>query len=345
MGKGLRLLSALLICLIVSACNPMPPAASVVVSSPAAEERLLSDLRAQYRNAALIVSGECVGSHIDASGNTCYDLTVTKVYAGNAKAGDIVHCTTGPMATGETYLLFLGQGEDVNYSEDLTGYSLISGAPMPIVDSEVIWDGKRISLDALQKEILALSTVISAPAPVYYYDSISSLTAAADEIFIGKVTRLPQMKDTSFSIRNGGAVEKAQYSASIVTVEVYGVMKGSPSYGDELQMVFSPERIGGMLDATTLQHMELTAGQTPRLQPGGVYVFFLTKGPDAKQPYHFPVNPLQGILPLSGDTLHVPSANIPLRPYDKLSTLVQAINSVQAVMPPREDSPALVVEE
>ncbi len=345
MGKGFRLLSALLVCLILSACTPIPPATNVVVSSPAAEERLLSDLRAQYRNASLIVSGECTGNHIDASGNTCYDLNITKVYAGNAQIGDIVHCTTGPMNTGETYLLFLGTGEDVNYAEDLTGYSLISGAPMPIVDSEVIWDGKRISLDALQKEIQALSTVISAPAPVYYYDSVSSLTLAADEIFIGKVTRFPQMKDTAFSVRNGGAVEKAQYSASIVTIEAYGVMKGALSYGDELNMVFSPERIGGMMDATTLQHMELTAGQTPRLQLGGVYVFFLTKGPDSKQPYHFTVNPLQGVLPLSGDTLHVPAANIPLKPYDKLSALVQAIKSAQAVTPPREDSPALVVEE
>lgn len=345
MGKGFRLLSALLVCLFLSACTPTPPAASVVVSSPAAEERLLSDLRAQYRNASLIVSGECAGSHIDASGNTCYDLTVTKVYAGNAKIGDTVHCTKGPMNTGETYLLFLGQGEDVNYAEDLTGYSLISGAPMPIVDSEVIWDGKRISLDALQQEIQTLSTVISAPAPIYYYDSISSLTAAADEIFIGKVTKFPQMKDTAFSIRNGGAVEKAQYSASIVTIEAYGVMKGSLSYGDELNMVFSPERIRGMLDAATLQHMELTAGQTPYLQLGGVYVFFLAKGPDDKQPYHFPVNPLQGALPLSGDTLYVPAANSALKPYDKLSALVQALKSAQAVTLPREDSPSLVVEE
>ncbi len=343
MGKGFRLLSALLVCLVLSACTA--PATNIVVSSPAAEERLLSDLRAQYRNASLIVSGECVGNHIDSSGNTCYDLSVAKVYAGNAKVGDIVHCTTGSMNTGESYLLFLGQGVDVNYAEDLTGYSLISGAPMPIVDSEVIWDGKRISLDALQQEIQALSTVISAPAPIYYYDAISSLTAASEDIFIGKVTRLPQMKDTAFSIRNGGAVEKAQYSASVVTVEAYGVMKGSLSYGDELQMVFSPERIGGMLDFTTLQHMELTAGQTPRLQLGGVYVFFLTKGPDAKQPYHFPVNPLQGILPLSGDTLHVPAANSALKAYDKLSALVQALKSAQVVTMPREDSPSLVVEE
>lgn len=345
MGKGFRLLSALLVCLILSACTSTPPATSVVVSSPAAEERLLSDLRAQYRNASLIVSGECIGSHIDASGDTCYDLTVAKVYAGNAKIGDTVHCTTGPMNTGETYLLFLGQSKDVNYSEDLIGYSLVSGTPMPIVDSEVIWNGKRISLEAVQQEIQTLSSVISAPAPVYYYDSIAALTADADEIFIGKVTRFPQMKDTAFSVRNGGAVEKAHYSASIVTIEAYGVMKGSLSYGDELNMVFSPERIGGMLDAATLQHMELSTGQAPYLQLGGVYVFFLTKGPDDKQPYHFPVNPLQGILPLSGDTLYIPAANKALQPYDKLSALVQAIKSAQAVTLPQDDSPSLVVEE
>lgn len=345
MGKGLRFLSALFICLLLSACAA-PATKNVVVSSPAAEERLLSDLRTQYRNASLIVAGECIGSHIDASGNTCYDLLVKKVYAGNAAIDDIVHCASGPMNKGESYLLFLGQGQDVNYAEDIVGYTLLSEAPKPIVDSEVIWDGKRISLAALQQEIAALASVVSAPAPVYYYDSLSKLAASSEEIFIGKVTSLPQMKDTAFSIRNGGAVERAQYSAAIATVEAYGVMKGALSYGDRIDMVVSPDRMNSMLDAATLQHVELPASQAPSLRLGGVYVFFLMKGPDSKQPYYFSINPLQGFVPLSGDMLNAPVQNAAIRPYNKLASLVQALKAVQASASVYEESaPSLVVEE
>ena len=327
MSKRLSLLCyALLACFLLISCAA--PAASVSVSSTGSEERVLSDVRTQYRNAKLIVAGICTGSHIDTAGETCYDLSVTKVYAGRAAVGDAIHCASNSMNMGESYLLFLQEGPDVNYSEDTSGYTL-DGQPRQIVDNEVIWDGKRLSLQEFQSEIQQLGSIISAPAPVYYYDSLNGLAAAADNVFIGRVQSLPQAEDMAFSIRNGGTVEKLQYSSSIATIEVYGVMKGALSYGDTLQMVMSPGRVDSTLDSSTLTHMDFTAGQTPFLQQGGVYVFFLIKGPDVKQPYFFPVNPVQGYVALIGDTLHVCKANAPLQGYIKLPALADAIQRVQ----------------
>lgn len=340
-AKALRFASVLLCCLLLlSACAS--PATKVVV--PQEEDRVLTNVRTQYRNANLIISGVCKGSHIDADGATCYDLSVTKIYAGNASLGDTIHCTKGEMTEGESYILFLGQDEDVHFAEDTTGYTLLSSSPLPIVDSEVIWDGKRLSLDTLQQEIDQLSSVISAPA-VYYYDTLSALAEATDEIFIGRVEYLPDMANKTFSIRNGGAVEKLQCNTSSVVIEAYGSIKGSLDYGQRITMIHCPERVSGMLDAATLQHTEITASQAPRLQEGSVYLFFLCHGPDAKQNYWFPVNPVQGFVPLSGDMLFVCNANKPLLPFNKLSPLVQVLQSSFNQSAQNAQSPALNVEK
>lgn len=337
----LRFAAVLLCCLLLlSACAS--PATNVVV--PQEEERVLTDVRTQYRNATLIVSGVCNGNHIDADGATCYDLNITKIYAGKASTGDTIHCTKGEMIQGESYLLFLGQDDDVHFAEDTSGYTLLSNSPLPIVDREVIWDGKRLSLDSLQQEISQLSSVISASA-IFYYDTLSALTQAADEIFIGRVEYMSDMKDKTFSIRNGGSVEKLQCNTSSTVIEAYGSIKGSFEYGQRITMIHCPERISGMLDASTLQHTEITVNQAPRLQEGSVYLFFLNHSPDAKQDYWFPVNPVQGYVQLSGDMLYVCNANKPLLPFQKLSPLVKILQSSLEQYARVDLNPSLSVEE
>ncbi len=343
MAKTLRLFSAVLCCLLLSACAS--PIKNNMISSPQSEERVLTDVRTQYRNASLIVSGLCKGSHVDANGDTCYDLSVSEVYAGQAGIGDTIHCTYGAMNEGESYLLFLGQGDDVNHAEDTTGYKLLSDAPLPIKDSEVIWGGRRLPLNTLKQEITQLDSIISAPAPVYYYDTLSELADAADEIFIGRVDQLPDMTSQAFSIRNGGTVEKIQCNSSAVTVEAYGSIKGSLEYGQRITLIHCPERVSGMLDSSTLQHTQFTESQAPRLQKGGLYVFFLSSGPDSKQNNYFSINPIQGFIPLSGDSLFVCDANEPLEAFNKLSPLVQALQSAMDQYNGAPQSPALSVEK
>ncbi len=140
----------LILTLVCSACS-VPISAPIASSFP--DEKLLSDVRADYRNASLIVSGVCTGSQTYANGELCYYIDVEVVYAGDASVGDRVECGSYVMQTGERYLLFLKTGEDVDYAEDTLGYSLLSEAPLPILDEAVLMDGKRLALDAFAAEI------------------------------------------------------------------------------------------------------------------------------------------------------------------------------------------------
>lgn len=346
MNKALRVLGALLCCLVLSACAA--PVSGQVVHSLQDEERLLSEVRVQYRDAALIVEGICTGEHINADGFTCYDMEIEKILAGNASAGDMVHCTSSAMQDGERYVLFLSAGEDVHYAEDISGYNLLSEGPLPIVEEDVLWNGKKLSLSALEAELDTLMREISVPAPVLYYQSLQALVEASDEIFIGRLVDLPPMSGHSFAIRNGGTMEKAQYNASIVTVEVFGSIKGAfGTYGQTLEFVYSPERVGGMLDSTTLLPTDYSVRHVPDLQEEEIYLFFLIAGADSKQPYYFPVNPVQSAVKISGDVLLSTYANKPMYEYGTLTAAVEAIHQVLSANSESHagETPPLVVEE
>ncbi|MDL2257903.1 hypothetical protein LJC42_01925 [Eubacteriales bacterium OttesenSCG-928-K08] len=336
----------LLCCFLFSACSAPSSFTQGTVSS--AEERVLTDVRTQYRNASLIVRGDCCSTHINSDGLECHDMDVTEVLAGNASVGDRIHIPNGGMTKDQSYLLFLGEGEDVPHAEDVTGYTLLLDAPLPIVDSEVIWEGKRLSLNALKEELEQLGTIVSAPAPVSYYDQLDALTEAADEIFIGEIVSLPEMSTYSLSIRDGGATEKAQYEASLATIRVRGSIKGSVGrYNSELQLFYCPERVSGMLDASTLQLTQFDSSSLLELKEGGTYLFFLLNSPDAKQDYYFPINPIQGFVEISQDDLYASSSNTPVLPYDTLTSLVRALHDALDWSQPgyEEKTPPLVVGE
>lgn len=320
-------------------------APATTLSTSQGEERVLSDVRVQYRNASLVVSGVSEGSHMDSTGALCYDISALEVFAGDAQVGDKIHCSSHAMQQGEQYLLFLSEGEDVHYAEDTLGYEVLSDTLMPIQDNEALLDGKRLSLDTLRKELEELGSIINAPAPVYYYDTVAGLAEAADEIFIGRVAAISPMENRDFSIRHGGSVEKVQYDAEIATVETYGAIKGAFSYGQRIELLLSPNRIVGMLDATTLQPMNYSAGDAARLQENGIYLFFLINGPDSKQPYFFTVNPIQGFASYVGEDIYANGYNKPLRAYSKMAPLVLDLQQALDRTAITEENPALIVEE
>lgn len=347
MSKRVQVLAGLL-CLLVLCCAcsaPIIAPTSVTPGPSQQQEKLLSDVRTQYRNASLVISGVCEGDHIDATGATCYDIRVTEVHAGNANVGDLVHCRSHAMQEGESYLLFLNEGEDVHYAEDTLEFSLLSDEPLPILDGNVVLNGQRLDLKTFNEEISRLSNVIHAPAPIYFYNSLEELVDAADEIFIGRVRDLTATADYTFSVRNGGSVEKAQYEASLATIEAYGSIKGVLRYGEQIELVHCPSRIGGMQDAATLQLKGYTKDDALHLEKDGLYVFFLINGPDKKQNYLFPLNPLQGYIELSGETLYVDVKNAPLRPYQNLTALVNELKSALRKATPVQDNPPLIIEE
>ncbi|MDR1619792.1 MAG: hypothetical protein LBS18_03915 [Clostridiales bacterium] len=342
-----RLLMAL-VCLAFLCSCAAPALAPMATPQQGGDERLLSSVRTHYKNASLIISGVCAGSHIGAGGGVCYDVIISEVFAGAARVGDYVHCASREMIEGDEYVLFLSDGEDVHYAEDVTGYELLWDAPLHISGAYLLLDGKQLLMGQFRDELKSLNNTISVPTPVYYYDDIASLAQSVDEIFIGRVTSLlTSVEGHTAAMRDSGSVEKTQYDDMLVTIEAFGSISGALNYGQEVELIYYPRRVTDLLDAATLLPMRMPIGASSELKPGEVYLFFLIYGPDSKQPYMFFVNPVQGFVQLQGNDLSANAANKPLLPYTKLDSLATALQRslMRADESAKDPPPILIIDE
>lgn len=318
--RPIKLTLALALCLCILAGGCALPAGNM------GEARILAEARQDYRDASLVVSGVCIRDHVNADGEDCYDLSIDRVLAGQAEPGDVIHCTS-PMSVGQSYLLYLLQGEDVSHTEDMLGYTLVSGEPLALSKGKVLYGGgQTVDLDTLLKDMAALDAMISAPSGFYYYDEIGALAQAADDIFIGRVNRASALEDTQFRSQNNGATVEHTLPASVVQITAYGGIKGALKYGDKVDVVNAPAMNADVVNAATLAAEPYSESQAPALQSGGIYLFFTLKGPDAKQPYSFLVNPMQGFVPVCGDSLEPPAGNRALQNVRSLDVAVNAIH-------------------
>ncbi|OQB23884.1 MAG: hypothetical protein BWY11_01537 [Firmicutes bacterium ADurb.Bin182] len=314
-----KLIALLLCCLFFSAC------AAPVVAEKSPDPKVMQEARRRYRDSTLVIKGVCTGTHINSEGLMCYDLEITEIIAGEADKGDRIH-STHPMSEGGEYLLYLSGGEDVLHAEDVTGYTL-QDDPLPVTDGMVVWDASSVKLEDLMEDIEQIKKIVAAPANFYFHNELSGLVGAADEILIGRVKELPVLKELPFRTRSEGVSTESNPRASIAVIEAYGSVKGKANYGDTLSLIYCPESVASILDADTLTAFALRY-PVPRLREDELYLFFLNYGPDAKQPYMFPVNIYQGFVRLAGDTLYVPNSNAALKDYRSLTPLVKDIKDI-----------------
>ncbi|MBQ3108446.1 MAG: hypothetical protein IJC67_02420 [Clostridia bacterium] len=335
----LSLMAVLLVCAFMCSCAPN----TEVAISIQPEERILQDARQHYRNASLVVQATCLYSHIDSEGRECFDVAIDSVIAGDAELGDVIHCTEMQLIPEERSLLYLGEGEDVFHTEDTMGYVPLHEEPLRIVDNEVLWDNTRISLDALDRDIAEQKLIISAPAKSYYYEELADLVASSDQIFIGRVKSVSLWTPTTMRANaNGTSVEKSIVT-SLVTVEAFGSIKGKFTFSDTLTLVNASEEFTDLLDYGSLRPMDYASYEVPYLKEGGIYLFFLEEGPDAKQQYYFPVNRLQGYVELNGEALSASLSNAAIVGEDALTPLVQRIRAL-LVEDAEQSSPQLRVD-
>ncbi len=327
--KGfIKILSAAcIVVLLTSAC-----AVPAGVSQPSNEnEQALVSIRQSYRNASLVVRGVCVSTHVDYNGAVCADVEISEVIAGDGKAGNTVHCTSGSLKEGGAYLLFLGTNEDVHYAEDEVSYSVIDADAVDTKGSSVVIKDTGMTLTEVRKELKKLDAVISAPASSYYYAALAELAEAADEIFIGKVEDEPDFLTTAFRSQEGGGTVEQQLPADIVRVTAYGAIKGAFKYGDKVDLVYAPAMSADVVDFATLTTTTYAENAVPKLKGGGVYMFFLIHGPDPKQSYLFPINPFQGYVRVENDDLAVSFVNTAILPYTTLTPLVKDIRLILGI--------------
>ncbi len=311
----LSVLAALLCAVLFISCASAPTAAD--------GERAMATALAGYRSAALVVRGKCVSEHIDASDAVCSDVSVTEVVAGTAQVGDTIHCPGAYLHSGESYLLYLSEGADVDYAEDERGYTLLSS--MLISGDSVDASGVQLSYRELRSGMRDVDSVTSAFDSYYYYTSIAELAENADEVFIGRVDGKIELTDTDFHVTGTGTSSEFTLPASILQITSFGGMKGSIGYGDSVKLVYAPAFSADIINASTLTAVKYGESDAPALTQGGVYVFFMIYGPDAKQDYMFLINPMQGFVQTDENSVSVSTVNSPLRCYTTLNSLVDAL--------------------
>ncbi len=296
-------------------------------ASVMSDDRIMADVRQSYRSASLVVAGECI-EKLGSGSDTRSRIHINEVIAGSAGVGDDV-LVKGSYEPGREYLLYLAEGEDVNYAEDVIEYVSTSADSFVIDGDNVEYGGASISLTEFEKEMDEVSRVITAPSVNYYYGSLESLVNASENIFIGYVNSVSAAAKTTFRTQDGGSTVEKKAAAVRLSVSVYGSIKGDMSYGSTIEIVNVPSVCESMTDAETLQPRPMSPADSVALQDGATYIFFLTADPDPKQDYCFAVNPIQGWAVLDGDTLRVSEKNGALSGYSDLSALVEDINKIK----------------
>ena len=299
--------------------------------SPGGDGLALTALKQSYRSASVVLRGVCVQTHTDLNGALCADVEVAEVLAGSAKVGGIIHCVSGGLKEGGSYLLFLGQNADVHYSEDEPSYSVIESDTEESSGASVRLKESGLTLTEVRKELRRLDAVIGAPATSYYYMSLSELASAADEIFLGQVAQAPALANASFRSQEGGGTVEQELPASVVRVSAFGAIKGALKYGDAVDLIYAPAMSADVVDAATLTAATYGENAVPQIKEGDVYLFFFFCLPDPKQSYYFPVNPFQGYVRVKNDSLSVSYVNKALMPYTSLTPLVQDVRAILGI--------------
>lgn len=330
----------LALCTLLCACAaPMQESARLELQP---NELMLQSARKQYRNASLVVRGICTRVHKDANGDPCYDVEISSVIAGDCEVGNIVHCSSSVLEEGSEYLLYLKQGEDVYHTEDTAGYILLDNSPLLIRDGKVSWDNISVDIDVLLTDIARERSVIVAPATSYYYSQLDTLAAGTEQIFIGVVESITT-RDRQFRTVDNGASTENTRRISLAKIQAYGAIKGELKYGDTITLIHARQSTVETVDEKTLVVKTFGATQIPSLVEGSVYLFFLNRGPDPKQDYYFPVNPVQGFVALDGDALRPSSANGALGGYSELTMIVQRLHYTLSLTS-ADENPSLVLE-
>lgn len=317
MAKRVRLMALALAAALLCGCG----------NTVTEEARVLSDLRQSYRNADLVVTGECVEVH-DVDGVRCAALRVQETVAGRPPE-DIVHCTAADMQAGNGYLVYLKR-PDAPLAGEPNGYTAVAVAAWSAAEDAATAEGVRLPMSVIRTDMENLNTVISAPADIWYYEKMPLLARAADEICIGRVEAMPALEETAFRSTSDNATVEHTLPAALATVRVYGSIKGACRYGEDISLVQAPGLSADLVDAAKLTAVRYGEADVPALNVGSYYVFFLQRGPDAKQAYYFCVNPVQGYVLLEKDILRPGSANQAAAQYQTLLELVVDIKAALA---------------
>lgn len=291
----------------------------------AASERILQDSKRLYKDAVLVATGVCVNTYVGIDGKTCSDVSITDVIAGSEAKDTLIHCADIDLKVSHEYLLYLSDSPQRDDPDGEFMFAPVGGSAFEISDDDVIWYGNNIKLEEIISNMSDYNDIITVPDSCYLHTELSPLVSGADEIFIGKVTEAVPKDAIRVKSYSGNTSQVSTPQVSLTKITVLGSIKGKLKYGDDIQMACITDNVLSMLNSVTLEPESYVPGRVVLPKKNAYYVFFLIDGPDPKQPYYFPVNPIQGWVSLDKDVISPNHYNTALAHYTTLEALLNAI--------------------
>ncbi len=316
------LVSAIVLC---AAAVYIPDVISSRVSS-AEGSHTLALLRGCYRDSSEVVFATCVVSFTSTNGGSTSRFTVDEVLGGDLVVGQTVSVSESA-SVGKSYLLYLKNGGGADYAEDESGFATVTDGLVAVSGSNAVYGGESVSLEALTSDISEQSTVLTVPAQSFNYDSLDTLAAAADEIFIGTVVSVSSPEHTLCRSYEKGESVLNTLDVTYVTIRVVNGMGSTLSRGDTVTLALIASRVHSVISATDLTSVSF---RSPILQPaeGSSYVFFLEHSADEKSDVFFTVNPYEGYVRLEGNSLIRPYYNAAMKGMYDLRAFVLYLNEL-----------------
>ena len=304
MKKCVSLLLAVFCALTLFSCTGKSPEFSSTESF-----RLTSLMRASY--------AVCDTVCTDVSDGYA-SLTVRTTYAGEAQSE--LRCRSDKAAVGDEYVIFLNEKKDsLRYETGEFSYIRLS------VDNAV-WNGTSYSRTGLFRLLSQYKNTIRFPLGTYFYEKRSDLLKSSSYIVIGRLLHDPSIEERNTYAEDGNVSRSKMTKCFISQVTAIASLAGDIKSGTTLQVIYAPESVSSMTDASTLSTVSLAARDIPDLSGGEYYVFFLNKTEGAEQDFYFPVNPIQGWVSLVNDELSAAEKNTLFEDCKQLKQLVSELN-------------------
>ena len=292
-----------------------------------ADERIFQDAKRLYKDSALVITGQCMESYIGGNGEPCSDIYITDVIAGSESPDELIHCLNTELKQGREYLLYLSDEPQRTGADNETVFVPVGESVFEISGNNVIWYGDRVRLEQIKQNMAEYNGIITVPGDVYLHPELGMLVSGADEIFIGRAAQAEPPEAREVKSYSGNTSQVSTPRVSVTSIEVLGSIKGTLRYGDMISMACITEDVLSMVNSVSLEVESLQPNGVTLPKENAYYVFFLIDSPDSKQPYYFPVNPIQGWVTLDKDSVSPHRDNTPLLPYSTLEALLNVVKN------------------
>lgn len=255
------------------------------------------EIKLLYRESSVIAIGKC--SLILSDGKTA-QMSIEEIVAGYRVKLSNVYCEAETsFDVNERYLLFLRTPKE----DTANTYATDGFEAMKInADSNIKWDDGIYALSDIKAHINKLDDIKQLPATTYFYEKRNEFIENCDAVVIGRIDTLLE-DNMNVCTRTSTAYVERQEHGIKYEIRVSGCLLGDYENGDHIPILYTPNVLNSMTDATTLSTVVMEKSSVISLDNQNYFVFFLRKSPSSKQKLMFPINPVQGWAKLDGDNI------------------------------------------